>query len=99
MGPSANTEGLRMPQVLKISLLCANFMIIMTITNTQHLYGMQICADTVAGDAMLRGISGGQKKRLTTAEMVSSVRYLQYTDCLRCIRREMNFTKNATALG
>ena len=30
----------------------------------------QICAETVVGDAMLRGISGGQKKRVTTAEMV-----------------------------
>ncbi|KAI4301667.1 hypothetical protein L6164_034920 [Bauhinia variegata] len=34
------------------------------------ILGLDICADTIVGDAMRRGISGGQRKRLTTAEMI-----------------------------
>ncbi|EFN59136.1 hypothetical protein CHLNCDRAFT_137957 [Chlorella variabilis] len=33
-----------------------------------RLLGLDICADTVVGNAMLRGISGGQKKRVTTGK-------------------------------
>ncbi|XP_047941583.1 pleiotropic drug resistance protein 3-like isoform X2 [Salvia hispanica] len=34
------------------------------------ILGLDICADTLVGDAMRRGISGGQKKRLTLGEML-----------------------------
>ncbi|AES81621.2 pleiotropic drug resistance protein 1 [Medicago truncatula] len=34
------------------------------------ILGLETCADTVVGNAMLRGISGGQRKRVTTGEML-----------------------------
>ena len=39
--------------------------------------GMHECADTIAGNAVIRGISGGQKKRLTIGEfMITNARVL-----------------------
>ncbi|PPS12324.1 hypothetical protein GOBAR_AA08332 [Gossypium barbadense] len=32
--------------------------------------GLEVCADIMVGDEMLRGISGGQRKRVTTGEML-----------------------------
>ncbi|KAK9142055.1 hypothetical protein Syun_011455 [Stephania yunnanensis] len=37
---------------------------------TLKILGLDICKDTIVGDTMLRGISGGQKKRVTTGEMI-----------------------------
>ncbi|KAL3532403.1 hypothetical protein ACH5RR_005924 [Cinchona calisaya] len=34
------------------------------------ILGLDLCAETLVGDEMLKGISGGQKKRLTTGELL-----------------------------
>ena len=33
-----------------------------------QILGLDICKDTIVGDDMQRGISGGQKKRVTTGQ-------------------------------
>ncbi|KAG4393791.1 hypothetical protein GLYMA_03G168101v4 [Glycine max] len=35
-----------------------------------RILGLEVCADTIVGNAMLRGISGGQRKHVTTGEML-----------------------------
>ncbi|KAL3740884.1 hypothetical protein ACJRO7_022072 [Eucalyptus globulus] len=42
--------------------------------------GLDICADTFVGNDMLRGVSGGQRKRVTTGEMIVGPRKTLFMD-------------------
>ncbi|CAI9106961.1 OLC1v1006213C1 [Oldenlandia corymbosa var. corymbosa] len=44
------------------------------------ILGLDVCADTMVGSEMMRGISGGQKKRVTTGEMVVGPRKTLFMD-------------------
>jgi hypothetical protein len=39
-----------------------------------HMLGLEICADTIIGNAMKRGVSGGQRKRVTSGAHLRSHR-------------------------
>ncbi|KAG9147360.1 hypothetical protein Leryth_022700 [Lithospermum erythrorhizon] len=42
--------------------------------------GLDVCSETIVGNDMLRGISGGQRKRVTTGEMVVGPRKTLFMD-------------------
>lgn len=56
------------------------------VDQTLKVLGLKKCETTIVGNALLRGISGGEKKRLTTAEMMGKSTghfpmYLWWTLC------------------
>ncbi|EEY55297.1 ATP-binding Cassette (ABC) Superfamily [Phytophthora infestans T30-4] len=42
--------------------------------------GLENCQNTIVGDAMLRGVSGGERKRVTTGEMAFGNNYVMLMD-------------------
>ena len=42
----------------------------MNVSMTLQLLSLSNCADTIVGDGSIRGVSGGEKKRVTTGEIV-----------------------------
>ncbi|KAG7375417.1 hypothetical protein PHYPSEUDO_001327, partial [Phytophthora pseudosyringae] len=42
--------------------------------------GLQICHDTVIGNALKRGVSGGERRRVTTGEMEFGMKYATFMD-------------------
>ena len=45
-----------------------------------HQLGLEGCQHTIVGDAMIRGVSGGERKRVTTGEMAFGNKYVMMMD-------------------
>ncbi|OQR82303.1 ATP-binding Cassette (ABC) Superfamily, partial [Achlya hypogyna] len=45
-----------------------------------HQMGLEICKDTILGNAMLRGVSGGERKRVTVGEMEFGMKMVSFMD-------------------
>ena len=52
---------------------------------TLQILGLEICADIMVGDEMRRGISGGQRKRVTVGK--STLEYYAHADKYFFIQR------------
>ncbi len=50
--------------------------------NMIKMLGLSECADTLVGNASVRGVSGGQKRRVTIGEMLMPPRPLRYMDAI-----------------
>lgn len=44
---------------------------------TLQVLGLDVCADTLVGSQIIRGISGGQRKRVTTGKSISISNYIK----------------------
>ncbi|CAI5979036.1 unnamed protein product [Closterium sp. NIES-64] len=76
------------------------------------MLGLDVCADTMVGDSMRRGISGGQKKRITTAEALLGAKQVLLLDEIstgldsattyqitRCLRNLTHLTNTTTLIS
>ncbi|GIL82508.1 hypothetical protein Vretifemale_11338 [Volvox reticuliferus] len=72
------TDGMTDEDMLK--LLDETFGSGVNTLGAMRVMGISHCANTPVGDAMLRGVSGGERKRVTTAEMLVGARRVLLLD-------------------
>ncbi len=54
----------------------------MQVRNILKVLGLYEASDTLVGDAMVRGVSGGQKRRVTLGEMLLPPRNIMFLDAI-----------------
>ncbi|EIE26053.1 ATP-binding cassette transporter [Coccomyxa subellipsoidea C-169] len=77
-----------------------------------RMLGLEVCADTMIGSQLIRGISGGQKKRVTTGEIVVGPCKTLFMDeistgldssttyqIVRCIRNMVHLRKSTVCMS
>jgi ABC-type Mn2+/Zn2+ transport system ATPase subunit len=75
-------DPLRSKVPLAGSLLSHSSFVSPQIHNILQILGLKECANTVVGDGMLRGISGGQKRRVTVGEMMIPPKAMKFMDAV-----------------
>ena len=50
--------------------------------NVMTILGLNSCANTIVGNAMIRGVSGGQKRRVTTGEFMVTPGRIKFLDAI-----------------
>ncbi|KAH6765688.1 pleiotropic drug resistance 3 [Perilla frutescens var. hirtella] len=76
------------------------------------ILGLDVCSDTLVGNEMIRGVSGGQRKRVTTGEMVVGPRKTLFMDeistgldssttfqIVKCIRNFVHFMEGTVLMA
>ena len=76
MGQNSNTV------LFTVHLMISKFCHFLQLNSLIKVLGLSDCANTVVGDASIRGVSGGEKRRVTLGEMLMPPRSIKYMDAI-----------------
>ena len=67
-------------------VLCASLGLSLLVGKAQLVWTLQVCSETLIGNDMMRGVSGGQRKRVTTGKQ--AFRFAANTSsCLKALAK------------